>query len=81
MWTFYLVLKSLVMALFFSCWLDDVAKNRKIQVSAEQLEIAPSSLLQKHNRALHYVVYDPISAHFFPCGYVTNLSMGHESKQ
>ena len=52
MWTFYLVLKSLVMALFFSCWLDDVAKNRKIQVSAEQLEIAPSSLLQKHNRAL-----------------------------
>ena len=26
----------------------------------------------------HSVVYDPKSANFFPCGYVTNLSMGHQ---
>ena len=26
-------------------------------------------------RSLHSVVYDSISAHFFPCGYVQNVSI------
>ena len=26
----------------------------------------------------HSVVYDPISAHFFSCGYIPNLSEGYE---
>ena len=30
-------------------------------------------------RSLHSVVYDSISAHFFPCGYDQNLTMEYES--
>ena len=30
---------------------------------------------------MHFVVYDPISAHFFPCGYDQNLTMYYESVQ
>ena len=30
---------------------------------------------------VHSVAYDPISAHFFPCGYDQNLSMEYESIQ
>ena len=45
----------------------------------------PSQQKVRHYITIHYtvhsVVYDPISAHFFPCGYVTNLSMGYESIQ
>ena len=31
--------------------------------------------------AIHSVEYDPTSAHFFPCGYIPNLSVGYESIQ
>ena len=29
----------------------------------------------------HSVVYDPISAHYFPCGYDQNITMEYESIQ
>ena len=35
-------------------------------------------LLQNFTQT-HSVLYDPISAHFFPCGYNQNLTMQYES--